>query len=138
MILRRTHAYLSSYPKTWDDNGYLVFGTGVIDPDTRGMEAVLTYFGDRHIVRSISGHADSELFVTDQALRQVDLRSAQRALVALLEDEVRMFSASPVERETLKISPLCFLPKWERARSTQMYMSTRWANKIAASVHGHQ
>jgi hypothetical protein len=101
MILPLTNKWLTAHSEIWN-NGYLVFGSESIGLHTNAKKAVLAHFGDRHIVGSLSGHAGHELLVTDQALRQIDISSAKRALVTLLEDEVRMFSSRTVESRYLE------------------------------------
>jgi hypothetical protein len=95
MIFPKTQDSLSSHSRLWQD-GYLVFGCGLVDPPGRNMEAALKFFGQQDVMTSISGFPQ-ELLITERTLHRVDLDCAHDMLASLLEVELRMFSTCSFE-----------------------------------------
>lgn len=112
MILPQTRNVLSSRHEMWDD-GYLVFGTGVVASPANSLEAVLKFFGPRYLATSISGYSQ-ELLVTGSALHHIDSNTAPKMLVSLLARELHMFSNHPVEVKYLEdLAAIFFLEMGE-------------------------
>ena len=126
-MLPRTHAFLQAQPEIWDD-GYVAFGVGPNPDGSNELKAVIAFFGSSKSVPSLSGHGRSEVKVTGEALLEIDLPSAKRAIVQILKNDLRMFSVRKVNPAVLEELGTVFLQEMGPARAytnTAVYSEER-------------
>jgi hypothetical protein len=99
-MFERTETFLAQHPDIWDDSGF-AFGHGRNRIGTHGLEAVIDFFPQGFVAPSRAGCWNNEINLHVDALREIDLETAHRALRQLLCNDLAMFSVRQVAPELL-------------------------------------
>jgi hypothetical protein len=99
-MFERLEALLTNNPTLWSD-GYLVFEYGPNTLSAADADALLTFFGPSKLVRPRSGDGTTELLVTPEVLKEIDISYGHLALAQMLRDEVRLFTGKAIDASAL-------------------------------------